>query len=66
MIVEPVEPWELSPIAEAYKKLVDDIDNSNLTPECRCDSYGLDDGNQTCWRHHDCRDGTCTHIDGED
>lgn len=28
---------------------------------CRCLNPGQDDGNNTCWKHHDCNDGSCTH-----
>ncbi len=28
---------------------------------CRCLTPGQDDGQTTCWKHHDCRDGSCTH-----
>lgn len=31
--------------------------------ECVCLSVGQDDGAKTCWMHHDCRDGSCTHMD---
>lgn len=34
--------------------------------ECRCKNVGEDDGDTTCWVHHDCNDGTCTHQDGDD
>lgn len=34
--------------------------------ECVCRTPGEDDGDHTCWVHHDCSDGTCTHTDGED
>ena len=29
--------------------------------ECTCKTRGMDDGNTTCWEHHDCTDGSCTH-----
>lgn len=29
--------------------------------ECRCINPGQDDGQTTCWTHHDCSDGSCTH-----
>lgn len=29
--------------------------------ECRCTHPGQDDGSTTCWVHHDCSDGSCTH-----
>lgn len=29
--------------------------------ECRCTNPGKDDGQTTCWEHHDCSDGSCTH-----
>lgn len=34
--------------------------------ECRCKTVGHDDGNNTCWKHHDCMDGMCTHTDVDD
>jgi hypothetical protein len=30
---------------------------------CRCKNEGQDDGDITCWKHHDCRDGSCTHAE---
>lgn len=29
--------------------------------ECRCTHPGQDDGSTTCWVHHDCMNGDCTH-----
>lgn len=34
--------------------------------ECDCKTPGLDDGDRTCWQHHDCLDGSCTHQDDDD
>ena len=34
--------------------------------ECRCIHPGHDDGQTTCWKHHDCSDGSCTHQDNDD
>lgn len=34
--------------------------------QCVCKTYGQEDGDTTCWVHHDCSDGTCTHTDGDD
>ena len=34
--------------------------------ECRCIHPGQDDGQTTCWKHHDCSDGSCTHQDNDD
>lgn len=31
------------------------------TCKCRCITPGLEDGQITCWPHHDCNDGGCTH-----
>lgn len=28
---------------------------------CRCRTPGHDDGDTTCWKHHRCEDGECTH-----
>ena len=33
---------------------------------CECVYPPEDDGLATCWIHHDCTDGSCTHQDGED
>lgn len=38
----------------------------NYNDECKCQTPGEDDGNTTCWAHHDCRAGDCTHQDGAD
>lgn len=29
--------------------------------ECCCLNVGKEDGGKTCWQHHDCNDGSCTH-----
>lgn len=29
--------------------------------DCRCLTVGKEDGGTTCWQHHDCGDGSCTH-----
>jgi len=34
--------------------------------KCECINPPADDGHTTCWKHHDCSDGSCTHQDGED
>lgn len=34
--------------------------------QCRCLNPPLDDGQTTCWLHHDCSDGSCTHQDVDD
>lgn len=28
---------------------------------CVCVTPGQEDGQSTCWKHHDCNDGSCTH-----
>lgn len=61
MIVEEVDPWEDSEIAKAFKRLQSDIITGEV---CRCENKGQDDGQQTCWEHHDCNRGDCTHQDG--
>lgn len=33
---------------------------------CSCLNIGEDDGITTCFEHHDCSDGSCTHNDGDD
>lgn len=35
-------------------------DSSNVN-KCWCKNEGQDDGERTCWVHHDCSDGSCTH-----
>ena len=30
---------------------------------CMCKTTDQDDGNQTCWIHHDCANSDCTHQD---
>ena len=41
-------------------------DHKGRPAECRCLNSGQDDGAQTCWNHHDCSRGDCTHQDGDD
>jgi len=33
---------------------------------CCCNTPGKDDGDETCFIHHDCSLGNCTHTDGGD
>lgn len=33
--------------------------------DCTCLNPGQDNGATTCWQHHDCSDGSCTHTDGD-
>lgn len=35
--------------------------NWRVAGECNCTTPGQDDGSTTCWEHHDCSDGSCTH-----
>lgn len=64
MIVNNIEPWEEGPLLKEFKKLIDDIDTGELKRPCQCQTVGEDDGETTCWRHHDCNNGNCTHMDG--
>lgn len=32
---------------------------------CACEHVGQDDGQYTCWLHHDCRRGDCTHAEDD-
>ena len=32
---------------------------------CCCLNVGEDDGATTCWQHHDCFKGECTHMDND-
>jgi hypothetical protein len=36
-----------------------------MEQKCLCKNPGLDDGGTTCWLHHDCTIGDCTHMDEE-
>jgi len=40
---------------EAFKN------NWRVADECRCTNPGEDDGSTTCWVHHNCMTGDCTH-----
>jgi hypothetical protein len=31
--------------------------------QCYCRTVGKDDGDMTCFKHHNCMWGECTHID---
>lgn len=35
--------------------------NWQQVEKCRCTNPGEDDGSNTCWTHHDCTKGDCTH-----
>lgn len=35
---------------------------ADLIP-CRCENVGHDDGKTTCWSHHNCQWGDCTHAE---
>ncbi len=40
---------------------------NQIKPEgCTCRTVGKEDGATTCWQHHDCSDGSCTHTDGDE
>lgn len=41
--------------AELFKQ------NWRVAGECNCTIPGQDDGSTTCWEHHDCMSGDCTH-----
>jgi hypothetical protein len=30
---------------------------------CTCSNWGEDDGQTTCWLHHNCQNGDCTHME---
>lgn len=34
--------------------------------ECICSALGKEDSGTTCWTCHNCQDGSCTHMDGDD
>lgn len=45
-----------------YDSLEEFLDN-----RCSCKTVGMDDGAHTCFEHHRCSDGVCTHQDvGDD
>lgn len=39
---------------------------NELHGKCHCLNVGEDDGPHTCWQHHDCFRGDCTHMDNDD
>lgn len=44
-----------------YDSMAKFEENWSKVGECRCTNPGKDDGQTTCWEHHDCNDGSCTH-----
>lgn len=38
----------------------------SFNQECLCETPGEDDGRTTCFLHHNCNRGECTHQDGEE
>lgn len=40
-----------------------DLSNAGKLHECFCKNEGKDDGDTTCFLHHDCSLGHCTHWD---
>lgn len=46
----------------AQEKPFDKVTNR----ECTCLNVGEDDGATTCWMHHDCYKGECTHMDNDE
>lgn len=54
---------ELSP---SGKVLTEKVLIDKLKVRCSCRTVGKDDGNHTCFEHHNCGDGSCTHTDGDD
>lgn len=46
-----------------YKDMAEFWANWEEAGECRCTHPGQDDGSTTCWPHHDCSTGDCTHAE---
>ena len=46
------------PVLEGQLTIDDVLEEQN---KCQCKNPGQDDGETTCWIHHDCNDGSCTH-----
>lgn len=44
----------------------ENIKLKKLLTSCNCITPGQDDGRHTCFQHHDCTRGECTHMDGEE
>ena len=57
---------KLAGASEASKKIKVNYINQDsvlveVNDECNCKTRGEDDGKTTCWEHHDCYYGDCTH-----
>lgn len=50
-----------SPLNHKWEKRCDDHAAQVVPQDCTCLNVGHEDGATTCWQHHDCSDGSCTH-----
>lgn len=53
----PFMPYVYCP----YSSLETFKENWEEAGRCTCTHPGQDDGSTTCWEHHDCTTGDCTH-----
>ena len=54
--------WEQQ--CKTHKAQERPVDNTGR--KCCCLNVGEADGPTTCWQHHDCWRGDCTHMDNDD
>lgn len=53
----PYMPYVYCP----YDSLEKFFENWTEVGRCTCTNPGEDDGATTCWEHHNCQNGDCTH-----
>jgi hypothetical protein len=58
---EPIDIPFMPYVSCRYYDMAEFKSNWEEAGECRCTHPGLDDGSTTCWAHHDCSSGDCTH-----
>lgn len=56
---------EPSPRNNQWEKQCDLHAAQERPDNCRCLTIGDDNGATTCWPHHDCFRGDCTHMDND-
>lgn len=54
-----------SPKNHTWEKQCKTHKNQYRPKDCSCLTVGQDDGGTTCWQHHNCYNGDCTHMDND-
>lgn len=52
---------ELKYLEKIMLEVIKHRNKDKVIPGCNCKHAGKDDGKTTCWVHHNCYNGECTH-----